>query len=257
MAASRVSASRCRCKSAPSSGWPPVLAVFIVSVWASANSFRSRLRFAASSGVRTFVLMPGNMACSPASGNPASRLARKAVTIHTDPLPKPQANMVNPAHSTSAGIPAARRTKRVAPALALLVGLTGCAIERTPHLYPANDIAQKTGVLSGSWVGHGHLHGTAELTMPDGEILQGEYSIVTGGSIGFGNIFSTVYGSRGFASGIGTVSGSSISAGGEGSASLYGSKGTSMQCEFRNNNMTGHGYGACQSSIGGLYRMQY
>lgn len=165
--------------------------------------------------------------------------------------------MVSSADSTSARITGALSARRIPLALALLLGLAGCAIERTPHLYPANDIAQQTGVLSGSWVGHGQLHGTAELTMPDGEILQGEYSIVAGGSIGFGNIFSTVYGTRGFASGIGTVSSGSMSASGEGSASLYGSKGTSVQCEFRNNNMTGHGYGACQSSKGGLYRMQY
>ena len=31
----------------------------------------------------------------------------------------------------------------------------------------------------------------------------------------------------------------------------------SIQCEFLNNNVTGHGYGACQSSKGGLYKMQY
>jgi hypothetical protein len=31
-----------------------------------------------------------------------------------------------------------------------------------------------------------------------------------------------------------------MSASGEGSASLYGSQGTSIQCEFVNNNMTGH-----------------
>jgi hypothetical protein len=93
--------------------------------------------------------------------------------------------------------------------------------------------------------------------MPNGEILEGEYSIVAGGSIGFGNVFSSVYGRGGYASGVGTASSFSMSASGEGSASLYGPQGTSIQCEFVNNNMTGHGYGACQSSQGGLYRLQY
>ena len=30
-----------------------------------------------------------------------------------------------------------------------------------------------------------------------------------------------------------------------------------MQCEFLNANMTGHGYGACRTSKGVLYRMIY
>jgi hypothetical protein len=95
------------------------------------------------------------------------------------------------------------------------------------------------------------------MTMPDGEFLQGEYSIVSGGSVSFGSIFGTVYGRGGSVSGSGTSSGFTMAGSGQGAASLYGNRGTSVQCEFLNNNMMGHGYGACQSSKGGLYRMQY
>jgi hypothetical protein len=137
------------------------------------------------------------------------------------------------------------------------IALSACTIVRTPHLFPVNDIAKGTGVLSGTFVGHGHLHGTAEFSMPDGELIRGQYSIVAGGSIGVGNIFSAVYGPAGGVSSAGIVSTSAISARGQGFLSVYGPKGTSMECEFLNNNFTGHGYGACKSSTGGLYRMLY
>ncbi len=141
--------------------------------------------------------------------------------------------------------------------MALSLGIAGCTIERSPHFYPANDAASKTGTLQGHLVGHGQLHGTAEVVMPDGESLQGEYSIVAGGSVSFGNIFGTIYGRGGPLIGTGTSSGITMAGSGEGQASLFGNRGTSLQCEFLNNNMTGHGYGACQSSKGGLYRMLY
>jgi hypothetical protein len=139
----------------------------------------------------------------------------------------------------------------------LLLGVSGCAVERTPHLYPINPIASTTGVLEGKLVGHGQGHGKMEITMPDGEFLSGEYSIVFDSSVGFGSIFATVYGSGGARSGSGISSNFSMSGSGQGSASLFGNRGTSVQCEFLNNNMTGHGYGACRSSKGGVYRMLY
>lgn len=138
-----------------------------------------------------------------------------------------------------------------------MLGLVGCAVEREPHLYPINDAASPSGVLDAKMLGHGQGHGTLEITMPDGELLQGEYSIVFGSSIGFGNIFATAYGAGGAASANGFSTNVAISGSGQGSAVLSGDRGTSIQCEFLNNNLTGHGYGACRSSKGGLYRMVY
>jgi hypothetical protein len=135
--------------------------------------------------------------------------------------------------------------------------LPGCTVTRTVHLYPMSPIPSETAVLQGVIVGHGQGHGTAKITMPDGEILLGEYSIVFGGSVGFGTILASVYGPGGVASVNGTSASVKIDGRGEGSASLVGDRGTSAQCEFLNANMTGHGYGACRLSKGNVYRMLY
>jgi hypothetical protein len=114
------------------------------------------------------------------------------------------------------------------------------------------------------FVDYGHLYGTAELTMPDGELLQGEYSIVAAGSISASSISASK--TAGVALGragccwllVGGTGGDAAMAGrGQGQALLYGNHGTSVQCEFANSNMTGHGYGTCESSKGGQYRMAY
>ena len=136
------------------------------------------------------------------------------------------------------------------PAIAGGLCITACTVERTPHLYPTNDVAVATGVLTGRFVGHGNLQGIAELSMPDGELLQGEYSVVAGGSIGFGNIFSAVYAPQGIGSASGNATAMSISGSGQGSVSLFGNRGTAMQCELLNNNFTGHAGGpACGRSL--------
>ena len=137
----------------------------------------------------------------------------------------------------------------------VLMGLMlwGCA--REAHLYPVNEAASATGVLTAHFNAYGTGHGEIEITMPDGELLKGEYSIVRGGTIGFGSIFGAVYGRKG------TVTGTSTSyevpGGSPGVASAFGNKGTSAQCEFYNDNFSGHGYGGCQTSTGALYRIQY
>lgn len=97
---------------------------------------------------------------------------------------------------------------------------------------PLTGTTAGTTVLHGDLVGHGQGHGTLKITMPDNELLQGEYSIVFGGSIGFGSVFGTVYGPRGAISGSSTSTSVSMEGEGQGSAALVGNNGTSMQCEF-------------------------
>src|SRR5277367_4230554 len=133
----------------------------------------------------------------------------------------------------------------LAPTVALVAA---CTVTRTVHLYPINPPPAETAVLQGVWVGHGQGHGTAKIITPDGEILLGEYSIVFGGSVGFGAILGSAYGPGGAASVNGVSESVEIDGRGEGTASLVGDRGTSMQCEFLNANMTGHGSGACRSS---------
>ena len=135
--------------------------------------------------------------------------------------------------------------------------LADCTVERDVHLYPINETAPATTVLAGKLVGHGEGHGTIAIAMPDGEPLQGEYSIVFDSTVGFGTIFGTVFGPGGVAAGTGTSTNISVSGEGQGTASLVGNQGTSMQCEFLNANLTGHGYGACKTAKGATYRMMY
>jgi len=142
-------------------------------------------------------------------------------------------------------------------AMTLMFTAVGCTVTRPSHLYPNNETASGAKVLEGLFVGHGQGHGTAKVTMPDGEVLHGEYSIVFDGAVGFGSIFGTVYGSGGATSVSGTSSNITVAGKGQGSASLAGNQGASLQCEFLNANMTGHGYGACRSSKGEVYRLLY
>jgi hypothetical protein len=139
---------------------------------------------------------------------------------------------------------------KILAAAAVALPLVGCAttitFERDMHLYPTNNVAKAGGMLTGHGVGHGQLHGTVTVVMPDGELLAGDYSIIpTGG------------GSALVAGPAGLVGGDAVAAGGNGEANMRGPDGTGMMCTFQNNNMTGHGYGACQSSLGGAYRLTY
>lgn len=140
-------------------------------------------------------------------------------------------------------------------AATLSLTLIGCTVTRTVRLYPL--APPESAVLQGVMVGHGQGHGTAKITMTDGEILLGEYSIVFGGSVGFGSILARAYGPGTARSVNGTSVSVNIDGRGEGTASLVGERGTSAQCEFLNANMTGHGSGACRLSNGSVYRMLY
>jgi hypothetical protein len=136
-----------------------------------------------------------------------------------------------------------------------VIALAGCA--KMGHLYPANADASATGVLEAHYKAYGTGHGEMEIPMPDGEVLKGEYSLVRQGAIGFGSILAAVSGPGGSAYGYGTATSYVIEGGSPGMASVFGTKGTSMQCEFYNDNLSGHGYGGCRSSTGALYRLQY
>lgn len=137
----------------------------------------------------------------------------------------------------------------------LCFAIVGCS--RNARLYPANDVATVGGVLTAHFMSYGTGNGEMEITLTDGEVLKGEYSIVRGGAMGFGNVYGSVYG----AGGSSTVSGSTnsyvVPGGSPGMASLFGNKGTSMECEFYNDNFSGHGHGACKSTGNALYRLQY
>ena len=135
--------------------------------------------------------------------------------------------------------------------------IAGCTITRDMQMYPDNDAARALGPLRAKIVGHGNLNGTATMTLPDGQLLQGRYSISHGGSMSFGSVYTSVYGPGGSATGSGSQTSMSFSGQGFGEADMMGSKGTTAHCEFLNDNFNGHGHGACRLSDGSVYRLQY
>jgi hypothetical protein len=126
--------------------------------------------------------------------------------------------------------------------------LAGC--ENMAHLYPANDLAESNGgEMSAHFTSFATGNGTIEAIGPAGEVLKGSYAPAPS-NYDFGPIFKSVYGD--FATnpvhadnGTPTI------------ATLTGNLGTTMQCEFYNNDSTGNGFGGCKSVTGALYRLQY
>lgn len=145
--------------------------------------------------------------------------------------------------------------------LGLVVALAGCSMTRVATLYPGNESAVALGVLKATFTAGNVGHGTVEVPMPDGEIIRGEFSIVREGVIGFGTVFASVYG-NGLRSGVGATgsafsSNYSVAGTSQGTATGFGTKNTRIECEFLNDNYSGHGYGGCRTSTGALYRIQY
>jgi hypothetical protein len=135
--------------------------------------------------------------------------------------------------------------------------VAGCVVARDLELYPDNDAAHALGPLHAKIIGHGNLHGTAAMSLPNGQVLQGRYSISAGGGFGVGSVYASVYGPGGSASGSAVSTSASVSREGFGEADMMSPQGTTAHCEFVNNNFNGHGHGACRLSDGALYRMQY
>jgi hypothetical protein len=80
--------------------------------------------------------------------------------------------------------------------------------------------------------------------------------VVTQASIGWGNVYSSVYGAAGTATG--NASGVSISGGGRryGAAIMTGDKGEVLDCEYLVG-FNGHGTGACKDNHGAKYRLMF
>jgi hypothetical protein len=126
----------------------------------------------------------------------------------------------------------------------IVIGLSVGGCNSSAHLYPANDLAIPTGVLDARVVSHDNGYGEIEITLPDGEIVKGQYSNTRGGSVG--GIYRSV-----------KSNGDKTPQGNATVASLFGNHGTSIFCEFYADKTSGHGLGACRSFTGALYRLQY
>jgi hypothetical protein len=140
--------------------------------------------------------------------------------------------------------------QRPAPANAVSGGdpaPPAAAATRTVKLVPANNSAAAGGVRTGHLADEGGGRGTLEFTMPYGERVKGEYVPVAAGAAGFGSIYNGVFGPSAVAAAKGTP----------GKVSGYGVDGTRLQCEFFSNGATGHATGACSTSTGFQYRLEY
>jgi hypothetical protein len=160
-----------------------------------------------------------------------------------------------------------------------LVFLTACG--QTGTLYPANKKAEQTGPLTLQYTAYGTGGGPAQVAMPNGEVLKGEYRVMENSVFGFGSSSTTVSGNA-ESTGHATVSGSggvatvnsvgsasgtahgttnSVSQSTPGSrngmCALVGDKGTNGSCDFFVNRFTGTGAGNCKFSNGAEYNLMF
>jgi hypothetical protein len=91
--------------------------------------------------------------------------------------------------------------------------------------------------------------GAIEFTMPYGEVIKGEYAPADAGAVEFGSLYNAVFGPNGVAATKTPPSGS------PGTVTGYGVEGTRFECEYYS--ASGHGSGACRTSTGFLYRLQF
>jgi hypothetical protein len=146
--------------------------------------------------------------------------------------------------------------KKLALLFVVLIFLPACTSTKHARLYPFNELASQTGVLQAEYLDSGMGGGQVTITMPDGEILNGEYSTVDNSTVGFGSIYTSVYGTGGSAFGSGSATSFSVPGSSPGIASFYGTNGTMMQCEYFVSR-SGKGGGACKSADGALYRLHF
>jgi hypothetical protein len=123
--------------------------------------------------------------------------------------------------------------------LALAALLAGCT--QTAHLYPINPAAQATGPLVVTYEDTGFGTGSCSVRLPDGEVLTGRYQTASGATHG-----TAMSGGQ-------MTSVTMFSSGPQyGTATLVGTRGTRMDCEYMSG---GSVMGTCTTSFGGQYRL--
>ena len=120
--------------------------------------------------------------------------------------------------------------------------LTACT--DTARMYPIDPVSMQAGIPTIQFVRQGLGRGPVTVTMPDGEILKGEYQLTENASIGFG--FSGARSATAIAYGSGRPV----------VISAVGDRGTIMNCEGAAD-IGGHGSGLCQTSKGMKYRVMF
>ena len=126
--------------------------------------------------------------------------------------------------------------------------LAGC--DEMGHIYPANPQAENLGgEMPAHFTTFSTGNGTIEAVGPGGEVIKGHYGPPPP-AYSFGDIFKEVHGQW-------STNPAAADNGTPTVATLTGSAGTVLNCEFYNNDRTNNGFGGCKSVTGALYRIQY
>lgn len=133
-------------------------------------------------------------------------------------------------------------TRISAPIILLsAAGLLGCTSQA--RIYPMDDAALKAGAPKIEFTQYGLGRGPVTITMPDGEILKGEFQVTDSATIGTGVVGLT-----------------SVTAMSSGPSAVVlaatGDRGTIINCEGTTDIM-GHGSGICSTNKGRKYRVMF
>lgn len=126
-------------------------------------------------------------------------------------------------------------------ALGATVTVAACTYEA--RVFPIDPAAMAAGVPKIEFVRQGSQHGPVTVTMPDGEILKGEFQVTENASIGMGFAGAQTFSAIGFGSGRPVV----VSATGDH---------TIINCEGTAD-IGSHGSVMCQTSQGNKYRVMF
>lgn len=133
----------------------------------------------------------------------------------------------------------------------MLLALGACS--REARLYPAN-VEAGAGLLKAKFTDSGMGKGPVEVTMPDGEVLHGEFSTTDTSNYGFG---SAVASNGRAAPVIATASTTAVPGSMPGVVTAIGPSGTSIRCDYSVNTFSGGGAGTCKTNKGGVYDLHF
>ena len=131
---------------------------------------------------------------------------------------------------------------RIIAACAFALTLIGCA--DSARVYPLDPAAAQAGTPKIDFERRGMGHGPVTVTMPDGEVLHGEYQITENAAVGVGIAGAHISSAVAYGSGRPVV------------ISASGDRGTIINCEGAAD-IGGHGSGVCETSRGFKYRLMF
>jgi hypothetical protein len=129
-------------------------------------------------------------------------------------------------------------------ALGATAGILLCGCADQARIYPLDTATLQNGTPTIEFVRQALGRGPVTVTMPDGEVLHGEYQVTENAAVGIGFSGAHTATAVGFGSGRPVV------------ISATGDRGTIMNCEG-SADIGGHGSGICETSRGGKYRVMF